>query len=155
VFWTTVACNQTVACLAELRSGTAKRFLVVEGDPVIGRMLTLLLQHDGHRAVAVTPAAEALDHLRASYVDVVLSEIGIDSSMDGPQLSACVRREWPRIQFVLGTRWMGLDAALARDHGAVMILTKPYHVAAGRTQTMPRGPGRWAASMLADRHSDA
>jgi DNA-binding NtrC family response regulator len=92
-------------------------------------MLTLLLQHDGHRAVAVTSAAEALDHLRASYVDVVLSEIRIDSSMDGLQLSACVRRDWPRIQFVLGTSWMGLDAALGSDHGAVMILTKPYRLA--------------------------
>jgi CheY-like chemotaxis protein len=106
-----------------------KRFLVVEGDPVIGRMLTLLLRHDGHRAVAVTSAAEALDHLRTSYVDVVLSELRIGSSMDGLQLSACVRREWPRVQFVLGTRSMGLDAALARDQGVEMILTKPYRLA--------------------------
>jgi CheY-like chemotaxis protein len=104
-----------------------KRFLVVEDDPAIGRMLTLLIQHDGHRAVAVTSATEALDHLRAHHVDFVLSELRIGSSMDGLQLSACVRREWPLVQFVLGTR--SLDVVLARRQRAEMILTKPYRLA--------------------------
>jgi CheY-like chemotaxis protein len=105
-----------------------KRFLVVDDDPAIGRMLTLLLQHDGHQALAVTSAAEALDHLRTSDVDIVLSELLIGSSMDGLQLAACVRREWPYVQFVLGTRSMGLGAALAHGEGPEMILTKPYRL---------------------------
>jgi two-component system, OmpR family, response regulator len=106
-----------------------KRILVVDDDPAIGRMLSIILQYEGHQATAVTSAHAALDHLRDSSVDVVLSELFLGSPVNGLQLCTVIHREWPRLRFFLGTRTEDLDPALARACHVEAVLIKPYHLA--------------------------
>jgi DNA-binding NtrC family response regulator len=106
-----------------------KRILIVDDDSAIGRMLSTILEQDGHAVVAVTSAAAALDHLEANDVDVVFSEFCVDSPLNGLQLCALIGRQWPRVRFFLGTRFVGLDPAAARACRVEAILEKPYHLA--------------------------
>ena len=100
--------------------------LVVDDDPAIGKMVTLILQADAHRVVAVTSGEEALACLRVDRFDVVLSDLGIGSGFDGLELCALVRRGWPGVRFVLatGSASVGLDDA--RGMGVDDLLTKPF-----------------------------
>jgi CheY-like chemotaxis protein len=119
-----------------------KRILIVDDDSAIGRMLSTILEHDGHAVVAVTSAAAALDHLRANDVDVVLSEFSLDSSLNGLELCELIRRQWPRVRCFLGTRFVGLDPDAARACQVEGVLEKPYHLADLRRVTI--GPRRLA-----------
>jgi two-component system OmpR family response regulator len=130
-----------------------KRILVVDDDPAIGRMLSIILQYEGHQATAVTSAHAALDHLRDSSVDVVLSELFLGSPVNGLQLCTVIHREWPRVRFFLGTRTEDLDPTVAQACHVEAVLIKPYHLAdlrrlAGRaTRTEGPGPEHHAATL--------
>jgi DNA-binding NtrC family response regulator len=119
-----------------------KQVLIVDDDLAIGRMLSTILERDGHAVVTVTSAAAALDHLHANDVDVVLSEFCLESPLNGLQLCALIRRQWPRVRCFLGTRFIGLDPAAARACRVEAILEKPYHLADLRRVTS--GPRRLA-----------
>jgi DNA-binding response OmpR family regulator len=85
--------------------GTGLRVLVVEDDPAIGKMVTLILQADAHRVVAVTSGAEAIEHLRDNHFDVLLSDHRF-----GAELGTFVRRWWPEVRFVPLTKpFHGVD----------------------------------------------
>ncbi len=85
------------------------RVLVVDGDPAIGKLVTLILQAGAHRVVAVTSADEALEHLRVDRFDVVLSDPGIGLGIDGLELCTLVRSGWPGVRFELLTKPFRLD----------------------------------------------
>ena len=103
-------------------------------------MLSIILQHEGHQAAAVTSADAALEHLRHSHVDVVLSELFLGSLVNGLHLCAIIHREWPRVRFFLGTRTQDFAPAIARACHAEAVLIKPYHLADVRRLVAPPVP---------------
>jgi CheY-like chemotaxis protein len=76
--------------------------------------------------VTAQSAKEALDRLRAQQFDVVISDLGLGSGMDGWTLAAEVRRTWPRVRFVVATGAAGVDPRGARAAGIAAVLHKPY-----------------------------
>jgi CheY-like chemotaxis protein len=76
------------------------RVLVVDSDPAVGRLVTIVLQADRHRVVAVTSGQQALDRLRVDRFDVVVADLGIGLGVEKIGLSMAVRRGWPGVRFV-------------------------------------------------------
>jgi CheY-like chemotaxis protein len=103
--------------------------LVVDDDPAIGRMVTLILQADAHHVVAVTSGEEALECLRVDRFDVVLSDLGIGPGIDGLELCALVRSGWPGVRFVLATGSVTVGPEDAHAQGVDDLLTKPFRPA--------------------------
>jgi signal transduction histidine kinase len=106
--------------------GAGLRVLVVDDDPAIGKMVTLILQADAHRVVAVTSGEEALECLRVDRFDVVLSDLGIGAGIDGLELCALVRSGWPGVRFVLATGSVTVGPDDAQALGVDDLLTKPF-----------------------------
>jgi CheY-like chemotaxis protein len=125
-FTTGVGVGPTAAPCVRHSTSYVKRVLVVESNPAIGRMLTLILQKDGIRIVVVTSGTEAIEHLRKHQVDLVFSELRIGGRMDGQELCVHVRRESANARFVFGTRVADLEHA--KFSNAVEVLAKPYRL---------------------------
>jgi signal transduction histidine kinase/ActR/RegA family two-component response regulator/HAMP domain-containing protein len=102
------------------------RVLAVDDDPAIGNVVRRVLRSGGHVVTAVTSAEEALLHLRAEPFDVVISDLGLGSGLDGWQLAAEVRRAWPSVRFVMTSGKSGIDVYEARLCGVDDLLDKPY-----------------------------
>jgi CheY-like chemotaxis protein len=109
--------------------GSGLRVLVVDDDSAIGRLVTLILQADAHRVVAVSSGKEALERLRVDKFDVVLSDLGMGLGIDGLELCTLVRRAWPGVRFVLATGSVSVDAGEAKALGVDALLTKPFRPA--------------------------
>ena len=86
------------------------RLLVVDDEPAVGSMVRRVVRTSGYETVTATSADEALEFLRSQQFDIVLSDLGLGTGMDGLGLAECVRREW-HIPFVLASGAVGLDAA--------------------------------------------
>jgi CheY-like chemotaxis protein len=101
------------------------RLLAVDDDAAIGSMVRRVMRSSGYDTVTTTSAEEALERLRAEPFDIVLSDLGLGTGMDGWALAACVRREW-QIPFVLATGSVGISSDEARSRGVDGLISKPY-----------------------------
>ena len=99
------------------------RLLAVDHDAAVGSATRRLLRTDGHEVVTARSAEEALDQLRARPFDVVISDLRLSSGRDGWALAAEVRRNWPRVRFVVAMGGAGIDPRAA---GIAAVLRKPY-----------------------------
>jgi signal transduction histidine kinase/ActR/RegA family two-component response regulator len=104
----------------------ALRILVVDDDRAVGSMVRRLGRVDGHDVSVAMCAEEALEKLNHEAFDVVLSDLGLGTGLDGWQLAAAVRSRWPGIHVLLATGTAGIDPAAARTRGVDGVLTKPY-----------------------------
>jgi CheY-like chemotaxis protein len=105
------------------------RVLVVDDDAAILSTVRRVLRRDGHEVTVVNSAEAALAECRMQVFDVVLTDLGLGTGMDGWELAACIRRDWPRAQVILASGRLGIDAAGARRRGVDAVLSKPYQAA--------------------------
>ena len=101
--------------------------LVAEDNRVNQRMLTFTLRKNGHTVLTAFHGLEALEHLAATPVDLVIADIDMPE-MDGVTLLKRVRaderyRALPVI--VLTASGEDEDYETARAAGANDVLTKP------------------------------
>jgi len=108
------------------RARAALRILVVDDEPAIGSMVRRIVRVDGHQVSVAISAEQALEKLEHEPFDVLLSDLGLGSGLDGWQLAAAVRTRWPEIRFLLATGTGGIDPTDARKRGVAGVLTKPY-----------------------------
>ena len=108
------------------------RILIVEDETSLGRAAARVLARDGHEAVAVESAEEALVVLggcdsRQSF-DVVISDVGLPG-MSGWQLAFLMRASYPDVAIVITSGWA---VALSDDEMARLgiapedFVSKPY-----------------------------
>lgn len=99
--------------------------LVVEDDPQMLRLLTVLLEGNGLRVVSAKNAAEA-ETMAATYgPEVIILDLGLPDR-DGLELTRKLR-EWTSIPIVVvSARGREGDKVQALDHGADDYLTKPF-----------------------------
>jgi signal transduction histidine kinase/ActR/RegA family two-component response regulator len=110
------------------------RVLIVEDEPKLATMASLLLARDHHHISVVNSAEQALEHLGSQLVDVVLSDLGLGEGMNGWELADHVRRRWPGTRMLLATGWgAAIDPEEARSRGIDVVLAKPYRAAELRT----------------------
>jgi CheY-like chemotaxis protein len=103
------------------------RVLAVDDEPAMTRAIVRMLRPGGHHVGVAGSGEEALDVLSAEAFDVVISDMGMGAGMNGWELAAAVKREWPEVRFQLATGWgTAIDLAEAHAKGVEAVLAKPY-----------------------------
>ncbi len=100
--------------------------LVVEDDPDLREALGDTLELAGARPILVDSGEAALAYLQNQFVDMVVSDVNM-GGMDGHQLLAEVRRQFPQIPVLLITAYGSISKSVdAMRSGAVDYLVKPF-----------------------------
>ena len=102
--------------------------LVVEDNPDVRAVSTMLLEQIGHRVHFASSAEAALDQLNKNpYVDLVFSDVVMPGGMDGIALARAIRSRHPSIAILLTS---GYAKAAETAGQEFPILRKPYEVKA-------------------------
>jgi len=103
--------------------------LAVDDDPALARMLALMLESDGHTVTVALSGEEALRLLATTPVDLVISDLGMGTGMNGWELAEHVRQRFPDLPVVFATGWGSeIDSEEARRRGIAGIISKPYRL---------------------------
>jgi len=104
--------------------------LVVDDEMNLRRLASTVIEQYGCVATEAASAEEALDRLRETRYDVVVSDLGMGAGMNGWELAMEVRHLWPGTRFVLATGWgADIDPETARAGGVDAVVSKPYRPA--------------------------
>jgi CheY-like chemotaxis protein len=104
------------------------RILAVDDEPMMTRAVVRMLKPSGHVVSVASSGEEALEKLAEQTFDVIVSDMGMGSGMNGWELAEEVKRLWPDVRFMLATGWgAAIDPGKARASGVEIVLSKPYH----------------------------
>src|SRR5512140_1123485 len=114
--------------------------LVVDDEQANLDSLERIFAREGYRVLLASSGQAALDHLRATPVDVVLTDLMMPG-MSGHELLRAVRAVAPDAEVVLMTAYGTVEAAvLAMKDGAYDFLTKPLKRHASSCRPSTSGP---------------
>ena len=117
----------TAAAASIQRTGI--RVLAVDDELALVDMLSRMLRLLGHTPTMARSAEAALELLARESFDVLISDVGMGTGMNGWDLADQVRQRWPELPIVLATGWGGgIDESDARARGMDSILSKPYRM---------------------------
>jgi CheY-like chemotaxis protein len=122
------------------------RILVVDDDAAIRSTIRRVLRPDGHDVTLVASAEEALEQCRRQSFDVLLTDLGLGSGMDGWKLVGHIRRDWPGVHIIVASGRIGLNVAEAHSQGVAALLSKPYQ--ADDLRSVVRDVGQHLTNML-------
>ena len=100
--------------------------LVVDDEPGIRKTLSISLEAEGHKVMAVSNVADALDKARRDYFDLALVDLrlGVESGMD---LITAFQTICPWVKSIVITAYASIDSAIeAMRRGAFDYLPKPF-----------------------------
>ena len=107
---------------------TDASILVVDDDSGVQRALLQVLKKEGYRIEGASSAAEALDKLKDSPVDLLITDIRMER-MDGMELMREVRALWPDTPVIVMTAFASIDTAVRSIHaGAYDYISKPFEL---------------------------
>jgi DNA-binding response OmpR family regulator len=104
------------------------RFLILDDDEDIGSIVQMILQLEGHEAVVLTAADEAIAMQRAQPADVLITDIFMPDK-DGLETIQQFRLEFPRVKIIAmsgGGDMLRHITLSARELGAVQVIRKPF-----------------------------
>lgn len=102
------------------------RILIVDDDPDFRKLIKLFVEDTDHDCEAVEGADEALDALRRSSFDLVVSDICM-SGKDGLQLAREAKKEFPDLDFIIMTGYVEkYTYSDIIESGASDYITKPF-----------------------------
>lgn len=113
------------------RGETAATILLVEDEPTIRGMAKLYLERSGFRVIPAVDGEEAIAlwQTRETEIDLVLTDVIMPGSVDGPQLVQRLRAEQPGLEaiFVSGhtANSIGKETGLC---GNTHFIQKPYRM---------------------------
>jgi diguanylate cyclase (GGDEF)-like protein/PAS domain S-box-containing protein len=117
------------ASAAQHESQPPLRVLVVDDEPMMTRAVVRMLRPSGHVVNVAASGEEALEKLSHQAYDVVVSDMGMGSGMNGWELADAVRNRWPGMRFLLATGWgASIDPVEALERGVEAVLSKPYRL---------------------------
>ena len=103
--------------------------LVVDDDDQVRKLISLVLQQEGHTVVEASNGKMAIQHIQEAEINLVISDI-VMPDMDGLELIRGIRRIHPGIKILAisgaGKEGPGLYLNMAEQFGADAILTKPF-----------------------------
>ncbi len=103
-----------------------RSILVVDDDPAMRHLLSVILTDHGWEARAVSAAQDALRELEARDYDLVLTDVRMPG-MDGLALLAAIQRLRPELTVIVMSAYGAQEAALeAMKAGAYDYLSKPF-----------------------------
>jgi DNA-binding response OmpR family regulator len=122
--------RQPVPERAQTSANRSITILVVDDEPQLARMAALALAQRGHHVLVARSGEEALAELQQRRADLVVSDLGLGSGINGWDLAEEVRKRWPGTCFVLVTGWgAAITPDEARERGVDQVLAKPYRIA--------------------------
>jgi CheY-like chemotaxis protein len=105
------------------------RILVIDDEDLARFTLREMLLSLGHEVLEARDGREGLARLGAGGVDLVVTDI-LMPNMDGVEFVMTARKDWPNLKIIAisgGGRTRNLDFLdLAKDYGAVAVLSKPF-----------------------------
>lgn len=99
--------------------------LTIDDEPAIQRLLSAILQRDGHSAIAASNGREALSRLGQGGIDAVLLDLGLPDR-DGIEMIGAIRAISPAPIIVVTARSDIQEKVAALDLGADDYVTKPF-----------------------------
>ena len=106
-------------------AGSAGRVLVVDDEPDVREAFGELLEYAGFEVTMAATAYEALEHVKSSSWEVVVTDIMMPG-MDGLQLLRAIREHDLELPVIVVTGQPTIDfAARALEYGAFRFITKP------------------------------
>lgn len=115
--------------------------LVIDDDPVLRRVITLVLEQAGHTVLRCENGRKAIDFLAHDRADLLITDI-IMPEMDGVETVRAARKLQPDLPILAISGGGSFDPAdylgIARVFGATDILPKPFKPAdlAARVATL-------------------
>lgn len=103
----------------------APRILVVDDDPAINEMLTIVLEAEGFQTQSVTDGAEAVDAFRAYNPDLILLDLMLPG-VNGIDICREIRKESAVPIVMLTAKTDTVDVVLGLESGADDYITKPF-----------------------------
>ncbi len=97
--------------------------LVVEDEVLIRMTLAAMLRDEGFTVIEACDADEALAALAAASIDLLLTDVRMEGSMDGLDLAVQVRSTMPHLKIVVVS---GHLAAVETRGVADAFVPKPY-----------------------------
>jgi CheY-like chemotaxis protein len=112
--------------------GGGETILVVEDNDALRGVVTQQLEELGYRVLEASSATAALALLAEAPADLVFSDLVMAGDMDGFDLAARVRANWPDVPIVLTTGFAGAREGerLTGSLASVLVLHKPYDLGA-------------------------
>jgi len=102
--------------------------LVVDDDPSLRDMLSIILKKEGYRVQCADAARSALDILKAAKADLVISDIKMPD-LSGIELLKKIKGIDPSIPVIMITAYASTaDAVEAMKLGAENYVTKPFNI---------------------------
>jgi two-component system response regulator AtoC len=103
-----------------------RSILVVDDDPAMRHLLSVILSDHGWEARAVGSAADALKELEGRDVDLVLTDVRMPG-MDGLALLREIQRLFPELTVIVMSAYGAQEAAIeAMKAGAYDYVSKPF-----------------------------
>ncbi len=106
--------------------------LVIDDDPVLRRVIMLVLEGAGHTVLRCENGRKAIDFLAHSHTDLLITDI-IMPEMDGVETVRAARRLQPQLPILAisggGSFDPGDYLGLAQAFGATAVLPKPFRPA--------------------------
>jgi two-component system NtrC family response regulator len=113
-----------------MESTRKRRILIVDDDSAVQVSLALLLKQSGFDAVCADGPQQALEHLQAGPVDLVLQDMNFSlqtSGEEGLDLLARIKQLRPSLPVLLMTAWGSISLAVRGvKAGAANFFTKPW-----------------------------
>lgn len=103
----------------------APKILVVDDDPAINEMLTIVLEAEGFQTSSVTDGAEAVPAFRSFDPDLILLDLMLPG-MNGIDICREIRKESAVPVVMLTAKTDTVDVVLGLESGADDYITKPF-----------------------------
>ncbi|QPK79688.1 response regulator transcription factor [Corynebacterium lizhenjunii] len=103
----------------------APKILVVDDDPAISEMLTIVLEAEGMEPIPVTDGAQAVPEFEAHQPDLVLLDLMLPG-MNGVDICRAIRRDSAVPIVMLTAKTDTVDVVLGLESGADDYITKPF-----------------------------
>lgn len=103
----------------------APKILVVDDDPAISEMLTIVLESEGFEPITVTDGAEALPAFRDIQPELVLLDLMLPG-LNGVDICKAIRRGSAVPIIMLTAKTDTVDVVLGLESGADDYITKPF-----------------------------
>jgi DNA-binding NtrC family response regulator len=104
----------------------AQKIMVIDNEEGLCRMMTAVLQDEGHAVRAFTDPGEALELFRPGTWDLVISDIKMPG-IDGLELLQQLKGKDPALPVIMITAFATVDMSIqALRKGAYDMLTKPF-----------------------------
>ena len=101
------------------------KILVVDDDPAINEMLTIVLEAEGFRTASVQDGAEAVDTFHSFDPDLILLDLMLPG-VNGIDICREIRRTSPVPIVMLTAKTDTVDVVLGLESGADDYITKPF-----------------------------